>query len=97
MDGYTEISASGNRATFVIGSLSGLGLEAQQATYLRSELRLRPLRVERRTRPDHSRPVRFSAWRRYHVRRDISSLSQGFLALGGAPRSEGGLFLRRAG
>ena len=30
---------------------------------------------------DHSRPLRFSAWRRYHVRRDISSLSQGFLAL----------------
>ena len=29
---------------------------------------------------DHSRPLRFSAWRRYHVRRDISSLSQGFLA-----------------
>jgi hypothetical protein len=34
LDGYTEISASGNRATFVIGSLSGLGLEAQQAAYL---------------------------------------------------------------
>ena len=29
---------------------------------------------------DHSRPFRFSAWRRYQVRRDISSLSQGFLA-----------------
>ena len=29
---------------------------------------------------DHSRPLRCSAWRRYHVRRDISSLSQGFLA-----------------
>jgi hypothetical protein len=29
---------------------------------------------------DHSRPLRFSAWRRYQVRRDISSLSQGFLA-----------------
>ena len=25
-------------------------------------------------------PARFSAWRRYHVRRDIWSLSQGFLA-----------------
>ena len=29
---------------------------------------------------DHSRPLRFSAWRRYQVRRDISSFSQGFLA-----------------
>jgi hypothetical protein len=29
---------------------------------------------------DHPLPARFSAWRRYHVRRDISSLSQGFLA-----------------
>lgn len=29
---------------------------------------------------DHSRPFRFSAWRRYHVRRDMPSLSQGFLA-----------------
>jgi hypothetical protein len=28
----------------------------------------------------HSRPLRCSAWRRYQVRRDISSLSQGFLA-----------------
>jgi hypothetical protein len=27
-----------------------------------------------------SRPLRCSAWRRYHVRRDISSLSQGFRA-----------------
>jgi hypothetical protein len=30
---------------------------------------------------DHSRPLRFSAWRRYQVTRDIASLSQGFLAL----------------
>jgi hypothetical protein len=29
---------------------------------------------------DHSRPLRFSAWRRYQVRRDMPSLSQGFLA-----------------
>jgi hypothetical protein len=29
---------------------------------------------------DHSRPLSCSAWRRYHVRRDISSLSQGFRA-----------------
>jgi hypothetical protein len=29
---------------------------------------------------NHSRPLRRSAWRRYHVRGDISSLSQGFLA-----------------
>jgi hypothetical protein len=29
---------------------------------------------------DHSRPLRRSASRRYHVRRDISSFSQGFLA-----------------
>ena len=29
---------------------------------------------------DHSRPLRFSAWRRYHVRRDMPSFSQGFLA-----------------
>jgi DNA invertase Pin-like site-specific DNA recombinase len=39
------------------------------------------MRLERRTKGrDHSRPFRFSAWRRYQVRRDISSLSQGFLA-----------------
>jgi hypothetical protein len=30
---------------------------------------------------DHSRPLRFSAWRLHQVRRDIFSLSQGFLAL----------------
>jgi hypothetical protein len=29
---------------------------------------------------DHFGPLRFSAWRRYHVRRDMLSLSQGFLA-----------------
>ena len=29
---------------------------------------------------NHSRPLRFSAWRRYHVRRDISSFNQGRLA-----------------
>jgi hypothetical protein len=29
---------------------------------------------------DHYRPLRCSAWRRYHVRRDIPGLSQGFLA-----------------
>jgi hypothetical protein len=41
---------------------------------------------------DHSLPFLFSAWRRYHVRRDISSLSQGFWLrwLGRGPRSEDG-------
>jgi hypothetical protein len=35
----------------------------------------------KRQRPDHFPAfARFSAWRRYHVRRDISSWSQGFLA-----------------
>ena len=29
---------------------------------------------------DHSRPLRCSAWRRYQVRRDMLSLSQGFFA-----------------
>jgi len=45
---------------------------------------------------DHSRPLRCSAWRRYHVRRDISSLSQGFLAsmVRGGPSSRGRPVLR---
>ena len=29
---------------------------------------------------DHSRPLRFSAWRRYQVRRDMPTLSQGLRA-----------------
>jgi hypothetical protein len=49
----------------------------------------------------HSRPLRFSAWRRYQVRRDIPSLSQGFLAslvlarssIRGRPALRGGIGL----
>jgi hypothetical protein len=39
-----------------------------------------PIGSRRKKAGDHSGLSRFSAWRRYHVRRDISSFSQGFLA-----------------